>query len=168
MYALLQRGQFYFMERYKSIRVITKVVKFNDYYGITYVDDKGFIVVKNALSKLLSSKQITKEQHGTLTSIYSLYLKNTEKIKELNKRNPRNIAQKYIGSKKIRNKVFELHGEYCLCCGDSERVTLDHVIPIHCGGLNEIENLQTLCKSCNSKKNTRTIDYRKVKITGNE
>lgn len=156
------------MERYKPIRVITKVVRFNEYYGITYVDEKGFIVVKNALSKLLSSKQITNEQHSTLINVYSIYLKNTEKIKELNKRNPRNIAQKYIGSKKIRTKVFELHGKKCLCCGTDELVTLDHVIPIHHGGLNEIENLQPLCRSCNSKKKTKTIDYRANKIIGNE
>jgi hypothetical protein len=41
-------GHYFFMERYKPVRVITRVVKFNDYYGITYVDEKGFIVAKTA------------------------------------------------------------------------------------------------------------------------
>lgn len=54
------------------------------------------------------------------------------------------------------------YGNKCLCCGRSDlKLTADHVIPIKLGGVNSIENLQPLCKSCNSKKNTHTIDYRK-------
>lgn len=50
-------------------------------------------------------------------------------------------------------------GGVCLSCGNSE-LTVDHVVPIHMGGRNSIENLQPLCRSCNSSKGTRTIDYR--------
>lgn len=39
-------------------------------------------------------------------------------------------------------------------------LTLDHIQPIHYGGENKIGNLQTLCRSCNSKKGTKFFDYR--------
>lgn len=48
----------------------------------------------------------------------------------------------------------------CLACGDRKPLAQDHVIPLSRGGPNTIDNIQPLCKSCNSKKGTRTIDYR--------
>lgn len=50
----------------------------------------------------------------------------------------------------------------CLCCGrDDTKLSLDHIVPLVFGGVNTIENAQPLCKSCNSKKHTKIIDYRK-------
>jgi 5-methylcytosine-specific restriction endonuclease McrA len=57
----------------------------------------------------------------------------------------------------------ELYGYTCLRCGRSEpEITLsaDHVIPLKLGGRNSIDNIQPLCRSCNSRKHTKVIDYR--------
>jgi len=51
----------------------------------------------------------------------------------------------------------------CLACGKQfsfDKLTVDHVIPISLGGSSNIDNLQPLCKPCNSSKGTKTIDYR--------
>lgn len=71
------------------------------------------------------------------------------------------VANSYIQRKGIREKVFKLHGDVCLRCGSDEHITLDHVVPVSRGGKNTISNLQPLCRSCNSTKGTKTIDYRK-------
>ena len=52
----------------------------------------------------------------------------------------------------------------CLCCGVTGRMSADHVIPLACGGSNDISNIQPLCRSCNCKKNAKTIDYRPVTV----
>lgn len=52
------------------------------------------------------------------------------------------------------------YGNKCLACGKAEGLTVDHVIPLKRGGRNDISNLQPLCRSCNSRKGSRVIDYR--------
>jgi 5-methylcytosine-specific restriction endonuclease McrA len=60
----------------------------------------------------------------------------------------------------------ELKKQYnymCLNCGKSEseiKLTEDHILPLSKGGTDNIENIQPLCRSCNSIKHTKKFDYR--------
>lgn len=55
----------------------------------------------------------------------------------------------------------EHFGDVCGNCKvPLERPVMDHVIPLSRGGTNYIENIQTLCKACNSGKGAKSIDHR--------
>jgi hypothetical protein len=56
--------------------------------------------------------------------------------------------------------LCERYDYRCLCCGEQKKLTADHVIPVAKGGTSYIDNIQCLCRSCNSKKHTKEIDYR--------
>lgn len=65
--------------------------------------------------------------------------------------------------------IFERDGQCCLKCKSKEDLSVDHILPRSKGGTNSIFNLQTLCRKCNSDKDSQMIDYRiaHTEITNN-
>ena len=61
------------------------------------------------------------------------------------------------------NELLERYDNTCLRCGRNDvPMTVDHVIPVSKGGTNSIDNIQPLCKSCNSSKNAKAVDFRPI------
>lgn len=58
-------------------------------------------------------------------------------------------------SSALRWEVWERDDFTCRHCGARRDLVADHVIPRSSGGLTNTPNLQTLCRSCNSKKGAR-------------
>ena len=60
--------------------------------------------------------------------------------------------------------VKERAKQRCELCGISakeKRLDVDHIVPVNKGGKTVIENLQALCRTCNSqKRDTSSVDYR--------
>lgn len=56
--------------------------------------------------------------------------------------------------------LCERYDNRCVCCKQHKPLTVDHVIPVVKGGTSDISNIQPLCKSCNSKKRDKTMDFR--------
>ena len=46
-------------------------------------------------------------------------------------------------------------GPHCKACGTTDNLTVDHIIPMSRGGSDDIDNLQLLCRRCNSRKGAR-------------
>lgn len=58
--------------------------------------------------------------------------------------------------------LVNLSGHKCVACGKTEdecELSADHIIPLSRGGTNTIDNIQILCRSCNSKKYNKAIVY---------
>jgi hypothetical protein len=55
----------------------------------------------------------------------------------------------------MRVAVYARDNGLCLHCGATENLSIDHIYPWSKGGLHEMDNFQTLCRSCNSKKGAR-------------
>ena len=90
------------------------------------------------------------------------YRKNPDKSKaRVAKRRAQKAGVPCDGSTLV--DVIGRHGQNCLCCGTDQKLSVDHVIPISYGGHDTIENLQPLCLSCNDRKGTKIIDYRREK-----
>lgn len=64
-----------------------------------------------------------------------------------------------LGEWELLKKQYSYTCPACKKCEPHVTLTRDHIIPISRGGSNFIENIQPLCKRCNSKKHTRTIKY---------
>ena len=64
------------------------------------------------------------------------------------------------------NKIFKcLLKKYnfkCVYCGEKENLSIDHIKPVKLGGGDELNNLQILCKSCNSKKGAKWLGAEKA------
>lgn len=49
----------------------------------------------------------------------------------------------------------------CVKCQQRDpNLTKDHIIPLSRGGTDDISNIQPLCRSCNSSKGAKIVDYR--------
>lgn len=70
------------------------------------------------------------------------------------KAEPREITRKGI-SESLRDKVFERDDYKCKFCGGDNNLCLDHIKPFSHGGKTELDNIQTLCRQCNSKKSNK-------------
>lgn len=90
----------------------------------------------DSLEDLVSLHEYAKNQRDNLNS-----------YKERRKR-----ANINNGKNSVREEVFKRDNYKCKQCGTEENLSIDHIKPVLRGGGNELDNLQCLCKSCNSKK----------------
>jgi hypothetical protein len=59
-------------------------------------------------------------------------------------------------SSSVRELVYRRDGYRCVTCGADGDLSLDHIFPWSLGCSDTPANLQTLCRSCNSRKGART------------
>ena len=77
-------------------------------------------------------------------------------------------------TEEVKESVKQRDGWRCLCCHEDNRrlLQIDHIDPRYHGGTNALDNLQTLCRSCNqnrgTKGNTSEWNYRnnRTSLTG--
>ena len=76
-----------------------------------------------------------------------------------NERKARGYTKKPI-AKERRWEVWERDNFTCKHCGTRKNLAVDHIRPEVHGGSDELENLQTLCHPCNSRKGKKLPEAR--------
>lgn len=54
-------------------------------------------------------------------------------------------------------EIKKRFGNRCAICGKKKLLTIDHIIPLSRGGSNFKENIQPLCRNCNSRKHAKIL-----------
>ena len=60
-----------------------------------------------------------------------------------------------VVTKKMKVEVMKRDGHCCRRCGSIFQLEVDHVRARSNGGINQLSNLQSLCRPCNQRKSTR-------------
>lgn len=118
--------------------------------------------------KIKASSKKYYEKHRKKRQVYERAWRqaNPDKIRERDHRHRARINN--AGGSFTEHEFTELcirHGDVCVCCGEGGKLTVDHIVPLSRGGANNIDNIQPLCLSCNSKKYVHTVDYRNAQIS---
>ena len=95
-------------------------------------------------------------------SVKAWRLANSKKIKIYNQnRRAIKLANGNRLSPGLSDKLFCLQQGKCACCKCLlDKYHLDHIMPLALGGLNNDNNIQLLCPTCNLKKHTKhPIDF---------
>ncbi len=70
-----------------------------------------------------------------------------------------------LSNKKVK-EIFE-RDKVCVYCGSSERLELDHIVPLKLGGNSLFNNFVIACKKCNTTKSGKDV-FKWCKIKGIE
>ncbi len=155
----------------------------NKKYGITHKKEisenkKKYWEANRETLRIKNKEHYRKRRDERLTK-QKIYAENTKdhkkeydrKYRKLNKtkrsfwNNSRRVRKLNAGGFHSINDWEILKAQYnwtCPSCKKQEPIiflTRDHIIPIVKGGSDNIENIQPLCKSCNSKKYTTEVKY---------
>lgn len=63
-----------------------------------------------------------------------------------------------------RDRILKRDGFRCCSCGSKSDLTIDHITPRSLGGDSSDDNLQVLCRKCNSAKNNRTASQARTDV----
>lgn len=149
-----QKGHKLFYKNKKGVRLNTGRTHFKKGHGFGRRFKKGQMPWNKGKEHLASEKNPAWKGGVTKAEGYNSFRASKRRIKKL-----------FNGGFHTLGEWETLKAQYnwtCPACGKSEpeiKLTEDHIIPLIKGGSDNIENIQPLCRSCNSSKRVKIIKY---------
>jgi 5-methylcytosine-specific restriction endonuclease McrA len=113
--------------------------------------DVGFHQFDDDLrAKLEKVRGLLAHKEGNLTLVQLLHKLCDEKLES-----------KLPATSRVKKEV-RLRDRYCVNCGSTHALEVDHIIPRALGGTDEPGNLRLLCRSCNQRAAIRYFGTRMV------
>lgn len=120
------------------------------YDGEIVIDRKYLWTITDMFQDSLDTQRAKDVLERSLGRYYRL---NFDGYHPLTTRAKRRERKSLSASKSL--EVFARNDYRCVRCGSRSDLTVDHIIPVSRGGTNDDDNLQTLCRPCNSRKGAR-------------
>lgn len=113
-------------------------------------EQRGWVSIGGAVA-VLAAHGLLRIEHGPEKQMYS-----TDTQSMIQVCNWERVRRKRAAiAKSTRTRVYERDGHACVACGSTEALSLDHIVPWSLGGSDDVDNLQTMCRPCNSSKGAR-------------
>lgn len=122
--------------------------------------EKGCVPSPIAVEKARQRKGVLNPlwKHGlSKTPSYLSHKNNTRRLQQIGNGGSHSLQQ--------WEELKQRFGHMCLCCKRVEpeiQLTRDHIVPVSKGGKDYIDNIQPLCRSCNSQKQTKRVNFIEV------
>lgn len=95
--------------------------------------------------------------------LWKPHFRTEEKFRDTSKRaykTLRSSCSSFIKKPQVRKLILKKYNYKCACCGSKKNLQIDHIISVYkafkskelISQLNTYQNLQILCRECNSKK----------------
>ncbi len=134
-----------------EIDEISTVMWFDDLWGEHYDD----AILEEKANMVLQSKYSSDwKKHCAKQALAYLEGERRKAIeKKAKRRYSRRRRNQFAGKKDaLMLALIERDGYQCRKCSGQEDLSIDHIVPLSKGGSDDLDNLQILCKSCNSSK----------------
>ncbi len=142
-------GKMVILEEYELILFASW--SYDEHYRDPMEDEPAYRILKiinnsgNTCLKYLPNIDVDRARMSADDAIYFNSIQRGYKAR-------REAANKAIQNKDLRKAVFLRDRASCVFCGSVENISIDHIISVKNGGESNITNLQTLCRTCNSRK----------------
>ena len=129
-----------------------------DYESAIRIEEQAYVNARRLAAELaVACQPIAHQGDGNCGAVIALVLEAlAERGLYVNAPSRPVVQKKQSIGQRLRTQVFERDAYRCKHCGSHQNLRADHIFPESKGGPTTLDNLQTLCQSCNSVKGVKS------------